>query len=57
MFTTTQLDNGILNNYAIEPQVYCAGSPAPYQMRRYLIKGAIAVLFLTSLVILSAMVS
>ncbi len=57
MFTTTQLDNGILNNYAIEPQVYYAEYPAPYQLRRYLIKGLIAVLFLTSLVILSAVVS
>ncbi|MGK7939437.1 MAG: ssl1498 family light-harvesting-like protein [Crocosphaera sp.] len=57
MFTTTQLDNGILNNYAVEPQVYYAGSPAPYQIRRYLLKGAIAIVFVTSLVILSAMIS
>ncbi|MDJ0844224.1 photosystem II assembly protein Psb34 [Crocosphaera sp.] len=57
MLTTTQLDNGLLNNYAVEPQVYYAGTPAPYQQRRYLIKGAIAVLFLISLVILSMMVS
>ncbi len=57
MFTTTQLDNGILNNYAVEPQVYYAASPAPYQLRRYLIQGAIAALFVISLVILSTMIS
>ncbi|MDJ0508532.1 MAG: ssl1498 family light-harvesting-like protein [Crocosphaera sp.] len=57
MFTTTQLDNGVLNNYAVEPQVYYAEFPAPYQLRRYLIKGAIAALFVTSLVILSATIS
>ncbi len=54
MFTTTQLDNGILNNYAVEPQPYYAEYPAPFQQRRYLVQGAIAALFITSLVMVSA---
>ncbi len=57
MLTTTQLDNGILNNYAVEPQTYYAGRLAPYQQRRYLIQGVIATLFVTSLVIVSAVIS
>ncbi len=57
MYTTTQLDNGILNNYAVEPQPYYAEYPAPFQQRRYLIQGAIAALFITSLVMISAAIS
>ncbi len=57
MFTTTQLDNGILNNYAVEPQPYYAEYPAPFQQRRYLVQGAIAALFVTSLVMVSAVIS
>ncbi|MEM8780766.1 MAG: ssl1498 family light-harvesting-like protein [Cyanobacteria bacterium P01_G01_bin.49] len=51
---TTQLDNGLTNNYAIETKPYYAEYPAPYQQRRYIVQGAIAALFLTSLVALSA---
>ncbi|MEA5537068.1 photosystem II assembly protein Psb34 [Crocosphaera sp. XPORK-15E] len=65
MYTTTQLDNGLLNNYAVEPKPYYAQYPAPYQQRRYLIQGALlshsrsetAALFITSLVIVSAVIS
>ncbi len=57
MYTTTQLDNGILNNYAVEPKPYYAEYPAPFQQRRYLVQGAIAALFVTSLVIVSAVIS
>ena len=57
MLTTTQLDNGILNNYAVEPQTYYAGKLAPYQQRRYLIQGLIATLFVTGLVIVAAVIS
>ena len=57
MFTTTKLDNGILNNYAVEPQPYYAEYPAPEQQRRYLVQGAIAALFVTSLVMVSAVIS
>ncbi|WP_013334589.1 photosystem II assembly protein Psb34 [Gloeothece verrucosa] len=54
---TTQLDNGIGNIYAAEPQTYYAEYPAPYQQRRYLIQGAIATLFVTTLVLVSLAVS
>ena len=57
MYTTTQLDNGLLNNYAVEPKPYYAEYPAPFQQRRYLVQGAIATLFVTSLIIASAVIS
>ncbi|MEM8780921.1 MAG: ssl1498 family light-harvesting-like protein [Cyanobacteria bacterium P01_G01_bin.49] len=57
MYTTTQLDNGLLNNYAVEPKPYYAEYPAPFQQGRYLVQGAIAALFVTSLVIVSAVIS
>jgi hypothetical protein len=57
MYTTTQLDNGLLNNYAVEPKPYYAEYPAPFQQRRYLVQGAIAALFVTSLIIVSAVIS
>ncbi|EAZ92000.1 photosystem II assembly protein Psb34 [Crocosphaera chwakensis] len=54
---TTQLDNGLTNTYAIEPKSYYAQYPAPYQQRRYLVQGAIATLFVTGLVAVSAIIS
>lgn len=54
---TTQLDNGILNNYATEPKTYYAEYPAPYQQRHYLLQGAIATLLVTTLVLVSLAVS
>ena len=35
MYTTTD-ENGILNNYAVEPKVVYAEYPAVYEQRRYL---------------------
>ena len=54
---TTQLDNGLTNNYPIETKPYYAQYPAPYQQRRYLVQGAIATLFVSSLVMVSALIS
>ncbi len=54
---TTQLDNGITNNYPIEPGLYYAEYPAPFQQRRYLIQGVVATLFVTSLIVVSAIIS
>ena len=54
---TTQLDNGLTNTYAVETKPYYAEYPAPEQQRRYLIQGAIAALFVTSLVMVSAVIS
>lgn len=57
MFTTTQLDNGILNNYAVEPEVYIAAYPSPEQQRRYAFQGAVAALLMTGLLLVSLAVS
>jgi hypothetical protein len=54
---TTQLDNGTLNNYAIEPELYYAVYPSPEQQRGYAFQGAIATLFVTALVLVSFAVS
>ena len=54
---TTQLDNGTLNNYAIEPKVIVAEYPAVYEQRRYLVQGAISAFFVTALIFTSFAVS
>jgi hypothetical protein len=56
MYTTTD-ENGILNNYAVEPRMSYAEYPAVYEQRRYLIQGAIAALFVTACVLVSFAVS
>ncbi|MEP0923449.1 ssl1498 family light-harvesting-like protein [Leptolyngbya sp. ST-U4] len=38
---------GLANNYAVEPTLYYAGFPSPEQARQYALQGAIAVLFVT----------
>ncbi|WOD41223.1 photosystem II assembly protein Psb34 [Nodosilinea sp. E11] len=57
MFTTTQLDNGILNNYAVEPEVYFATYPSPEQQERYAKQAAFASLLVTGLFLVSLAVS
>jgi hypothetical protein len=57
MFTTTQLDNGILNNYAVEPEMYLAAYPSPEQQRRYATQAAFASLLVGALVVVSLVVS
>ena len=52
MYTTTNED-GILNNYATEPQVYFAEYPSPEQQNRYALQGAVAVLLVTSLILIA----
>ena len=54
---TTQLDNGTLNNYAVEPKMTYAEYPAVYEQRRYLVQAAIAISFVTALVLTSFAVS
>jgi hypothetical protein len=54
---TTQLDNGTLNNYAVEPKMSYQEYPAVYEQRRYLIQGAMATLFVTAIVLVSFAVS
>ena len=57
MFTTIQRDNGILNNYAVEPKVYFASYPSPEQQQRYALQGAFATLFVSTLVLVALAVS
>ncbi len=54
---TTNLDNGVLNNYAVEPQVSYEEYPAVYEQKRYLVQGTIAALFVTAIVFISFAVS
>lgn len=49
MYTTD--DRGILNNYVVEPNVYYAEYPSSEQQQRYLFQGAVAVLFVSLLVL------
>ncbi|MGG6242523.1 photosystem II assembly protein Psb34 [Nodosilinea sp. AN01ver1] len=57
MFTTTQLDNGILNNYAVEPDMYLAAHPSPEQQQRYATQAAFASIFVVALLLVSLAVS
>ena len=54
---TTQLDNGVLNNYAVEPKVTYEEYPAVYEQKRYIVRGAIAALLVTAIVFVSFAVS
>ncbi len=54
---TTQLDNGTLNNYAVEPKMTYAEYPTVWEQKRYLQQGAIATLLVTALVLVSFFVS
>ncbi len=57
MYTTTQIDNGILNNYAVEPEMSYAEYPGFYEQRNYLKQGGIAALLVASLIMISFVVS
>jgi hypothetical protein len=56
MYTTTN-ECGVLNNYAVEPQMYLASYPSSEQQARYKVQGAIAALLVTALVLVSLGVS
>ncbi len=57
MYTTTQLDNGTLNNYAVEPQVTYAEYPTLWEQKNYLKQGVVAALLVTALFFISFAVS
>ncbi|MDJ0590637.1 MAG: ssl1498 family light-harvesting-like protein [Pleurocapsa sp. MO_226.B13] len=57
MYTTTQLDNGVLNNYATEPEMTYAEYPSLYEQKRYLKQAAIATSLVSALVLISFVVS
>jgi hypothetical protein len=56
MYTTVN-EEGILNNYATEPQLYYAEYPTKEQQKGYLFQGAVAVFFITSVVLIALGVS
>ncbi|MBD2663440.1 hypothetical protein B6N60_03327 [Richelia sinica FACHB-800] len=56
MYTTIN-EEGILNNYASEPQIYYAEYPNQEQQNTYKIQGAIATLFVTALILVALGVS
>jgi hypothetical protein len=55
MYTTS--NEGLLNNYAVEPQLYYASFPSAEQQSRYAFQGAIAMLFVSSLILTALSVS
>ncbi len=54
---TTQLDNGTLNNYAVEPKITYQEYPTVWEQKRYLQQGAVAAFLVTALVFVSFLVS
>ncbi|MCD8486845.1 MAG: ssl1498 family light-harvesting-like protein [Desertifilum sp.] len=56
MYTTTN-NEGTLNNYAAEPELYYAEYPSLEQQQRYMLQGAIAVLLVGFLLLTSFAVS
>ena len=57
MYTTTQLDNGILNNYAVEPKMTYQEFPTVWEQKNYLKQGAVAAFLVSALVLVSFVVS
>ncbi len=54
---TRQLDNGTLNNYAVEPKMSYAEYPTIWEQKRYLQQGTVAAFLVTALVLISFAVS
>jgi hypothetical protein len=55
MYTTS--NEGLLNNYAVEPRLYYATFPSPEQQGRYAVQAAIAILFVSGLILTALSVS
>jgi hypothetical protein len=41
-------ETGVMNNYAVEPDMYLAVYPSVEQQRRYLVQGAVAILLVAT---------
>jgi hypothetical protein len=50
-------ETGVMNNYAVEPQLYFAEYPSPEQQRRYMFQGAVAVLLVVGTIFTALAVS
>jgi hypothetical protein len=55
MYTTS--NEGLLNNYAVEPRLYYATFPSPEQQGRYAFQAAIAALLVSGLILTALSVS
>ena len=56
MYTTTD-EQGIMNNFANEPEMYYADSPSTEQKRNYFLQGGVALLLVASVVFTALVVS
>lgn len=54
---TTYDDAGKLNNYARETNMYYAEEPSTVEKRHYLIQGILALVFVSSLILISLVIS
>jgi hypothetical protein len=54
---TTQLDNGTLNNYAVEPKISYQEFPTVWEQKNYFKQGAVAAFLVTALLLVSVAVS
>jgi hypothetical protein len=54
---TTQLDNGTLNNYAVEPKISYQEYPAVWEQQNYFKQGVVAALLVTALLLVSVAIS
>ena len=55
--TTISDENGIINNFAKEPQMYCADEPSSQEKRNYVLWGAIASIVIAGSVFTAVVVS
>lgn len=53
----TQDDEGLLNNFAVEPVIYSSEYPSSQQQKRYMLLGAGATLFVVLLTLIAFVVS
>ncbi len=50
-------ETGVMNNYAVEPQMYLAEYPSVEQQRQYMFQGALAVMLLATTILTALAVS
>ena len=55
--TTVTDENGIMNNFASEPQMYYAEAPSSQEKRSYVLWGAIATVLVTASVCTAVVIS
>lgn len=53
----TMDDEGLINNFAIEPDIYPSDYPSPRQQQQYMVLGATAFFFVVILLMTSVLVS